>query len=57
MFLIFSLSREYSVDKLIKALEYLWETFLNSISSSVSDYLSFMFLIFFLCTGIILLIS
>ena len=36
----FSLYRENSVDKLIKALEDLWETFLNSISSSVSDYLS-----------------
>ena len=36
----FSLYRDNSVDKLIKALEDLWETFLNSISSSVSDYLS-----------------
>jgi len=37
---VFSLYRDNSVDKLIKALEDLWETFLNSISSSVSDYLS-----------------
>ena len=36
----FSLYRDNSVDKLINALEELWETFLNSISSSVSDYLS-----------------
>ncbi|CAC5425101.1 RNF213 [Mytilus coruscus] len=33
-------SKENSVDKLVKALEDLWNTFLNSISSSVSDYLS-----------------
>ncbi|CAG2252472.1 RNF213 [Mytilus edulis] len=33
-------SRENSVDKLIKTLEDLWKTFLVSISSSVSDYLS-----------------
>ncbi|XP_052062680.1 E3 ubiquitin-protein ligase rnf213-alpha-like isoform X2 [Mytilus californianus] len=33
-------SRENSVDKLIKTLEVLWKTFLVSISSSVSDYLS-----------------
>ena len=32
--------RENSVEKLIKAMEELWETFLTSISSSVSDYLS-----------------
>ncbi|XP_063441660.1 E3 ubiquitin-protein ligase rnf213-alpha-like [Mytilus trossulus] len=32
--------RENSVDKLIKTLEDLWKTFLVSISSSVSDYLS-----------------
>ncbi|VDH93225.1 ubiquitin carboxyl-terminal hydrolase 34 [Mytilus galloprovincialis] len=33
-------SKENSVDKLVKALEDLWNTFLNSISSSVLDYLS-----------------
>lgn len=32
--------RENSVGKLLTALEELWDTFLNSISSSVSDYLS-----------------
>lgn len=38
--LCFVICRENNVEILIKALERLWDTFLTSISSSVSDYLS-----------------